>query len=259
MSDKGRVCYSKEGALGRILFDRPQARNAVTPSMYNELQSICEAVSADPELRAVTLRGAGGRSFVSGSDIGQFTAFTTPEDGVDYERRMERHLEAIAAIPVPTIAVIEGFAVGGGLNIAACCDLRIATTGTRFGTPIGKALGNCLSIGNYARLLRAFGEGRARRMLLLGELIDTDEALAAGFLLHVVAPDELDAAVAAVTDQLLANSPLSLRVSKAALARLTAPGASEIDDLIRIVYGSEDFHGAVRAFVEKRPPRWQGR
>lgn len=259
MTIEGRVRYSREGALGHILFDRPQARNAVTPSMYDELQQICETIRGDADLRAVTLRGAGGRSFVSGSDIGQFLDFTTPEDGVDYEQRMERHLDAIAAIPVPTVAVIEGFAVGGGLNIAACCDIRIATTGTKFGTPIGKALGNCLSVNNYARLLQAFGEGRARKMLLLGELIDTDEALAAGFLLRAVEPAELDAAVAAVTEQLLANSPLSLKVSKTALARLTATQTAEIEDLIRIAYGSEDFHNAVRAFVEKRPPQWIGR
>lgn len=259
MSTEGHVRYSKDGALGRILFDRPQARNAVTPAMYDELQRICETIGTDPELRAVTLRGAGGRSFVSGSDIGQFLDFASPEDGLEYERRMERHLEAIAAIPVPTVAVIEGFAVGGGLNIAACCDIRIATTGTKFGTPIGKALGNCLSAGNYIRLVHCFGEGRARRMLLLGELLDTDEALAAGFLLRAVDPAELDTAVATITDQLLANSPLSLKVSKAALARLTATPAAGIDDLIRVAYGSEDFHNAVRAFLDKREPVWAGK
>ncbi len=259
MSDAGTVRYSKDGAIGEILFDRPQARNAVTPAMYAELDAICGAIAEDDTLRAVVLRGAGGKSFVSGSDISQFLGFTGADDGVDYERRMEGHLAGIANIPVPTLAVIESFAVGGGLNIAACCDLRIATEGSRFGTPIAKALGNCLSIANYARLLQGFGEGRARRMLLLGELIGTDEALASGFLTRVVPAQELEGTVAEITGQLAANAPLSMKVSKAALGRLTATHTAEIEDLIRAVYGSEDFPNAVRAFLEKRKPEWTGK
>jgi enoyl-CoA hydratase len=259
MSEQGRVRYDKAGAVGHILFDRPAARNAMTPAMYAELDAICESIRADTELRAVTLRGAGGRSFVSGSDIAQFLDFTSGEDGIDYERRMENHLQAIATIPVPTIAVIEGWAVGGGLSIAACCDLRIATKGTRFGVPIARTLGNCLSAGSYARVLAGFGEGRARRMLLLGELIETEEALGCGFLTRVVDSEELDATVTEFVEQVLANSPLSMKVSKAALGRLLAPQAVEIEDMIRLAYASEDFHDAVRAFFEKRKPVWKGR
>lgn len=256
---EGRVRYHKDGRVGHVLFDRPQARNAITPAMYAELDGICETIHADGELRAVFFRGAGGKSFVSGSDIAQFRDFKTAADGLDYERRMAAHLDAIAAIPVPTVAVIEGFAVGGGLNMAACCDLRIATVGSQFGTPIAKGLGNCLSIANYARLLHAFGEGRARKMLLLGELIGTDEAIACGFLLKAVAPDALETAVSALEKQLLANSPLSMKTSKVALGHLTANQIAEIEELIGTVYTSEDFHGAVRAFFEKKQPVWEGR
>ncbi|HHY50559.1 MAG TPA: enoyl-CoA hydratase [Alphaproteobacteria bacterium] len=259
MRPAGHVTYRKDGPVGHITFDRPDARNALTPAMYAELDAICATVRADGELRAVVLRGAGGKSFASGSDIAQFLEFQTPEDGLDYERRMAAHLDAIAAIPVPTLAVIEGFAVGGGLNLAAACDIRIATTGSQFGTPIARALGNCLSIANYARLLNAFGEGRARRMLLLGELLDADEALACGFLSRVAAPELIDSEAEAILAQLLANAPLSLRVSKTALGRLTAAHQAEIEDEIRRIYGSEDFRGAVRAFFEKRKPEWRGR
>jgi enoyl-CoA hydratase/carnithine racemase len=255
----GRVSYRKDGVVGHVLFDRPQARNAMTPAMYAELDEVVATIRADKELRCVVLRGAGGKSFVSGSDIGQFLEFKTAEDGLDYERRMAAHLDGIAAIEVPTIAVIEGFAVGGGLNIAACCDLRLATTGSLFGTPIAKGLGNCLSVNNYARLLNAFGEGRSRKMLLLGELIGTDEAIACGFLLKAVAAETLDAEVSAMVAQVLANSPLSMKVSKAALGRLTANQIAEIEDLIRVVYASADFHGAVRAFFDKQKPVWNGR
>ncbi len=259
MTEAGHVVYSKDGPVGRILFDRPQARNALTPAMYAELDAVCAEIAADDELRVVVLRGAGGKSFVSGSDIAQFLDFTSPEDGVDYEARMEAHLEHVAQIRVPTVAVIEGYAVGGGLNIAACCDIRIATTGSKLGTPIAKALGNCLSVNNYARLLQSFGEGRTRRMLLLGEFIEAAEALSCGFLSRVVAPDALDATVAEITGQLAANSPLSMQVTKQALARLTAPDVPEIEDLIRIVYGSEDFAAAVRAFMGKTQHTWTGR
>lgn len=258
MSASGEVRYRKDGPVGHILVDRPQARNAMTPEMYAQLDAACAAIATDAELRCVVLRGAGGKSFVSGSDIAQFLAFEGAEDGVDYERRMEGHLDNIAGIEVPTVAVIEGLAVGGGLNMAACCDIRIATTGSKFGTPIAKGLGNCLSAANYARLLHAVGEGRARRMLLLGELLEVEEMLPTGFLTRVVAPELLEARVEEITAQLVANSPLSMKASKAALARITAVEAAEIEDLIRMVYGSADFRDAVRAFLEKRKPVFRG-
>lgn len=258
MSTPGAVRYRKDGPIGRILVDRPQARNAMTPEMYAQLDAACAEIASDPELRCVVLRGAGGRSFVSGSDIAQFTGFDDAEDGVDYERRMERHLENIAGIAVPVVAVIEGFAIGGGLNMAACCDIRIATKGTKFGTPIAKGLGNCLSAANYARLVHAAGEGRARRMLLLGELLDVDDMLPTGFLTRVVEPEALEGTVEEIIGQLVLNSPLSMRASKAALARITAPQGPEIEDLIRLVYGSADFHDAVLAFLDKRKPVFRG-
>lgn len=258
MSSPGEVRYRKHGPIGRILVDRPQARNAMTPEMYAQLDTACAEIGTDAELRCVVLRGAGGKSFVSGSDIAQFTDFEDAEDGIDYERRMARHLDHIAAIPVPVVAVIEGYAVGGGLNMAACCDIRIATTGTRFGTPIAKGLGNCLSAANYARLLHAVGEGRARRMLLLGELLEVDDMLPTGFLTRVVDPAALEATVEEITAQLVLNSPLSMRASKQALARIAAPHLADIEDLIRLVYGSADFHDAVLAFREKRTPAFRG-
>jgi len=258
MTSPGAVRYRKEGPVGHILVDRPQARNAMTPEMYAQLDAACATIATDAELRCVVLRGAGGQSFVSGSDIGQFLTFEGADDGVDYEKRMEAHLEAVAGIAVPVVAVIEGLAVGGGLNMAACCDIRIATTGSRFGTPIAKGLGNCLGAANYARLLNAVGEGRARRMLLLGELLEVEDMLPTGFLTRVVDAGALDESIAEVTSQLVANSPLSMRASKVALARVLGPQVAEIEDVIRLVYGSADFRDAVRAFVDKRKPVFRG-
>jgi enoyl-CoA hydratase len=168
MSGDGRVTVAREGAVARVWFDRPDARNAMTEAMYAEFTSACRALARDTSVRVVVFRGVGGKAFVAGTDISRFVDFGGAEDGIAYEREMETHLAALLEIPVPTVAVVEGYAVGGGLNIATACDLRIATTGSRFGTPIAKTIGNCLSMANYARLLAGFGESRAKRMLLLG-------------------------------------------------------------------------------------------
>jgi enoyl-CoA hydratase/carnithine racemase len=255
---EGRVVFSIEDQVGSILFDRPAARNAMTDAMYAELAEICARLAEPGALRAVVLRGAGGEAFVAGTDIGKFLDFAGGEDGLAYEAEMGRILEALAAIPIPVVAVIEGWALGGGLNIAACADIRIATTGSRFGAPVARTLGNCLSVDNYARLLAGFGEGRARRMLLLGETLSAQEALAAGFLSRVAEPAELEATLQKLLSRLLANAPLTLRASKAALNRLMATSRPNIDDLIRLCYASEDFHMGVRAFLAKEKPVWRG-
>ena len=158
-------------------------------------------------------RGAGGKAFVAGTDIAQFAAFRSADDGLAYEAKMEGFIGGLEALPVPTLAVIEGFAIGGGLAIAAACDLRIATPGSRFGVPIARTLGNCLSMANCARLVAAFGASRAKRILLLAENLSAEEALAAGFLAEIVAPGDLERRVAELTRQLANHAPITMRVS----------------------------------------------
>jgi len=184
---EGAVRYERDGVVGRITFDRPAARNAMTWTMYDELARACEKIAADSEVRVAVLRGAGGKAFVAGTDIGQFRDFKSGEDGVDYERRVAKYLAAVEELPVPSLAVVEGWAIGGGLAIAAACDLRVATPGSRFGVPIARTLGNCLSIANYACLAAELGLARTKRMLLLAEMLAAEELLAAGFLAFVVA------------------------------------------------------------------------
>ena len=257
MSD-GEVRVTREGAVATVWFDRQEARNALTTKMYAEFTAACRVLAEDAALRAVVFRGVGGKAFIAGTDIARFKDFASGDDGVAYEREMETHLEALLAIPVPTIAVIEGYAVGGGLNIAAGCDLRIATTGSRFGTPIARTIGNTISMKNHARLLMAFGESRAKRMLLLGELLSTEEAQDAGFLSRLVAPESLEATLAEVVGTILANAPLTLQASKEAIRRIRDAGVPDGDDLIRRVYGSADFKEGVRAFFDKSKPDWRG-
>jgi enoyl-CoA hydratase len=258
MSTDGEVRLERRGAVATVWFDRPDARNALTSAMYEQFTAICEGLAGDRDLRVAVFRGVGGKAFVAGTDIGGFLAFKSAEDGIVYEREMERHLGALLSIPVPTVAAIEGVAVGGGLNIAAACDLRIATTGSRFGTPIAKTLGNCLSMSNYARLLAGFGESRAKRMLLLGELLNAEEVQAAGFLAALVPPEDFEAAIERIVAQLLDNAPLTLAVSKEAIRRLQERALPDGEDLIRHIYGSADFKAGVRAFLDKSKPQWRG-
>ncbi|HKN11397.1 MAG TPA: enoyl-CoA hydratase/isomerase family protein [Pseudomonadota bacterium] len=258
MSD-GEVRYVRDGNVATIIFDRPAARNAMTWRMYEQLADACARMQREDGLRVAVFRGAGGKAFIAGTDIAQFQAFRGGEDGIAYEEKMGTHLAAIEALPLPTLAVIEGFAIGGGLAIAACCDLRIATPGSRFGVPIARTLGNCLSMENYARLVAGFGASRAKRMLLLAENLVAEEALASGFLSEIVAAAELDRRVGELTERLTHHAPITMRVSKEAIRRLLHAGLPASDDLSRACYGSDDFRIGMKAFVDKRQPQWTGR
>src|SRR6476661_9314681 len=142
----GRVHLSVNDGVASILIDRPAARNAMTWSMYEELGAICQRISDDPGVRVATLRGAGGEAFVAGTDIEQFLSFGGGEDGIDYEKKIDAMIEAIERLPMPTLAIVEGWAIGGGLAISAACDFRVATPNASCGVPIARTLGNCLSM-----------------------------------------------------------------------------------------------------------------
>jgi enoyl-CoA hydratase len=257
MSD-GEVRLERDGPVARVTFDRPAARNAMTWKMYESLSRICGELRADKSVRVAVLRGAGGKAFIAGTDIAQFQAFKSPDDGIAYERSMEGFLGALETLPIPTIAVVEGYAVGGGLAIASVCDFRVATPGSRFGVPIARTLGNCMSMHNCARLVAALGPAPAKRMLLLGDMVKAEEAHALGFVLDVVAPEALDARVNELCDRLARNAPITMRVSKEAIRRALASFAVQGEDLVRETYGSNDFHEGVAAFVGKREPKWTG-
>ena len=255
---EGAVRLSVEGNIASVLFDRPQARNAMTWAMYEQLGRICSQLHNDPSVRVVIFRGAGGQAFVAGTDIEQFQTFQNGDDGVAYERRIDACIEQLERLPMPTLAAVEGWAVGGGLAIATACDFRIATPGSRFGVPIAKTLGNCLSIHNLARLTSVFGSARVKRMLLLAELLGAEEALACGFLLQVCEAAEITAAALKLSGMLAALAPVTQSVTKEAMRRLISLALPEDEDLIRRCFASSDFHEGVAAFVAKRTPLWRG-
>lgn len=258
MSD-GTVHLEIQGGVASVTFDRPQARNAMTWAMYEQLGSLCGQLQADASVRVATFRGAGGEAFVAGTDIGQFTAFGSGEDGVAYEKQIDQCIGLLESLRMPTVAVVEGWAIGGGLAIATACDFRLATPASRFGVPIARTLGNCLSVANLARLAAVFGMPRVKRMLMLAETLAADEALDCGFLLQVSEAGALDAALAALCDRLAALAPVTQSVTKEGLRRLVSHRLPADEDLIRRCYGSDDFREGVAAFMGKRRPLWQGR
>ncbi len=254
----GTVQLTLQAGVASVLFERPQARNAMTWAMYEQLLAICRQLQADKTVRIVTFRGAGGEAFVAGTDIEQFKAFQSGDDGVAYERQIDQCIQQLEALSMPTVALIEGWAIGGGLAIATTCDFRIATPASRFGVPIAKTLGNCLSVANLARLVAVFSHQRVKRMLMLAELLNAEEALACGFLHQVCEPAEIDAAAAHLCERLAALAPVTQSVSKEGLRRLLAHELPDGEDLIHRCYGSSDFREGVAAFMAKRSPVWKG-
>ncbi|HLH25654.1 MAG TPA: enoyl-CoA hydratase/isomerase family protein [Chloroflexota bacterium] len=254
------LLYERRGPVGILTFNRPAARNAMTWAMYEGLYAACEHVDADDRVRVFVLRGAGERAFVAGTDIGQFQAFATADDALGYERRIERYVGRLEAVQKPTLALIHGYCVGGGAVLALACDLRLASPDARFGVPVGRTLGNTLSMQNVARLLALLGDTLTKDLLFTARLLDAAEARAAGVYSEVVPAEALEARGLALAEQIAANAPLTLRSIKEAVRRVRAAGRpAGGDDLVLMCYLSADFREGVRAFLEKRPPRWQGR
>nr|WP_042186115.1 enoyl-CoA hydratase/isomerase family protein [Kibdelosporangium sp. MJ126-NF4]CEL17097.1 Enoyl-CoA hydratase [Kibdelosporangium sp. MJ126-NF4]CTQ91674.1 Enoyl-CoA hydratase (EC 4.2.1.17) [Kibdelosporangium sp. MJ126-NF4] len=253
------VVVEQDGPVLTVVFNRPDKHNAMTFEMYERLTEACERADNDDEIRALVLRGAGRQAFVSGTDIAQFQQFESGEDGLAYEQRIAAGLTRLEDVTVPTVAVIHGYCVGAGIAIAAVCDLRVAATSARFGVPIARTLGNCLSMNTYSLLVHHLGPSRTMDMLLRAKLLTGGDAKAAGFVHELCGDDDLDRTAAAVVGTVLRHSPLSMWAAKQAIARLRRAALPNGDDLVSTVFGSEDFHAAVAAFGTKRPVNWTGR
>lgn len=258
MSEEIRT--ERRGSALWIRVDRPAARNALTFAMYDRIAAVCRDVSADASVKAVVLTGSGD-AFVAGTDIAQFVDFGTAAQALDYERRMDAWLGAIEDIRVPTIAALRGPVVGGGLAIAAACDLRVAAPSARFGVPVARTLGNCFSAANLVRLAAIVGLSRVKELVLTARLIDAQEARAIGLVSEVVTDEAaLDGRVDELVEQLASFAPLTLYATKEMVRRIRARMLpDEASDLVALCYTSADFREGVAAFIERRKPVWKGR
>lgn len=254
------ILFEVKNGIAWLVFNRPDARNAMTLAMYDRLQELCQQINGDEAVRVLILRGAGNRAFVAGTDIGEFRHFRTAEDALAYEARMDRVFDALEDVRVPTIAAIQGACTGGGAGIAAACDLRLGAPSARFGFPIARTLGNTLSVRNFSRLAGLLGVARTKDLILLARLLSAEEMKAAGLLNEVTSEDGLYQRAEEVAQTLMEHAPITLESTKRVLNRIlrhwAPPGTSE--HVIR-AYTSEDFKEGVDAFLSKRKPRWTGR
>lgn len=254
------ILYDIKDGVGRITFNRPEARNAFTFRMYEQLAEICQQASAQPAVKVLVLTGADEKAFAAGTDISEFKKFSTAQDAMDYEARINTLLDAFERIPIPTIAAIAGACTGGGSTIAACCDIRIGMANARFGVPIARTLGNCLAMSNYVRLTALLGPARVKEILFTARLIDSGEARAIGLLSEVL-PDyaSLQSRADELARTVASHAPLTLRVTKEALRRIKEKMTPEEDrNMILSCYMSHDFREGMDAFLNKRTPKWTG-
>lgn len=252
------VRRERRGAVQLLVLDRQEALNAFSPEQVDQLVIALEEVAADPAVRAVVLTGA-GRAFSAGADIGRMA-----EMDVDAARAFaaggQGMCAAIEALPVPVIAAINGFALGGGCEVALACDIRLASEAMRISQP-EVALGIPPGWGGSQRLPRICGEGFAMRMILTGAMIGPDEALRAGLVSAVHAPGDLLDAAVVMGEEIARNSPSAVALSKglvhAALGERSALLAAEAEAFAR-QFGHPERAEGMRAFLEKRAPSWAG-
>jgi enoyl-CoA hydratase/carnithine racemase len=256
----GHLTLEQADRVAMVTVNRPEARNAMTFEMYEGLHELCERLDADPTVRVVILRGAGDKAFVSGTDIRQFQAFKTKEDALGYEARISRVLNRIAGLRKPTIAMIQGDAVGGGMFMSLACDLRLAAEHARFGAPIARTLGNFAAPASLALLVATVGPVRAREPVITARLIAAPEAKTLGLVDEVHPLAALEGRARELAARITEHAPLTLAAVKEATRRYIAGVAPrDLEDLILSCYLSEDFQEGVRAFLEKRKAHWKGR
>ncbi len=257
-NESGTVLLERKEPVAILTLSNPAALNALTWNMYEQMEKHLESLASDDTVRVVIMRGDGSKAFAAGTDIQQFKGFSG-EDGVAYEQKLDAIIGQLYTFAKPTIAAVQGYAVGAGAVIAAVCDLRYASPAARFGIPIGRTLGNILSLKNYRHVIEAFGAMRAKEMLFTGRLLSAADALQCGFLTAIIDEDRLFTQVLEIAQQVSTIAPLTIWAAKEAQKRLDAAEAPvAFDDVVARVYGSRDFAEGVQAYLEKRKPVWQG-
>lgn len=256
-----RILARKEGATGWLTFNNPERRNAVSVDMWEAIPRVFAAFHADPEVRVIVLTGAGDKAFVAGADISQFESQRASEEGVRrYEEIGDAAQAAILESEKPVVAMIRGFCIGGGLNIANACDLRVASDDSRFAIPAAK-MGLGYRASAMKMLVDVVGPAKAKEIMLTARQFSAVEAKEMG-LLHRITPKEgLEAAVKEYCEAIAANAPLTMKAAKRIIREVTRtqPDVDLCKALVRACMESEDYKEGRRAFMEKRKPVFSGR
>ena len=250
-----KIYGRREGAVGHLVFNNPAKLNAVSLDMWDAFVGILKDYEKDPEVRCVVVSGAGGKAFVSGADISKFESERANAEA-------QARYESLYNFPKPTIAKITGYCIGGGMNLAACCDLRYCTEGARFGVPAAK-LGLGYGFLRIERMSRIMGLPRAMEFLFTAKQYSSKEAYDIGLVHGVAADGELDAMVDGITGAIAQNAPLTIALAKASAREIAKPESKQdhkkLEKMAEACFDSEDFKEGRRAFMEKRKPAFKGR
>lgn len=257
----GRIRLDVSGAVRTLTIDRPEALGALSESMYDQLDDAVRTLHGLSEPGVLVVRGSGGRAFAAGTDIAYMRSLGAPGAGVRYERRVRSVLHLLERLPMPTIAAIDGICMGAGLLIAAACDVRIATEKSRFGVPIAKTLGNCLSADSLSLLSDKVGSSIASAMIVRARIYDAHELVHNSFLQSVTDAETFEGELASLIDEVADKAPLTITAVKSLLAELRSSAADVVDDadIIERVYTSADFESGAAAFLDHVKPHWTGR
>ena len=258
-----KILSRVEGEVATLTFNNPERHNAMSLEMWQAGTTALVALIDDPAVRVIVLTGAGGKAFVSGADISKFESERASADGIaTYNAAVERFSKILYDCPQPTIAMIRGYCIGGGIGIAVCCDLRVATENSRFGVPAAK-LGLGYGMESLRRLMQLIGPQFTAEMLFTARQFNATEAAQTGLINRVLPDSEIESYVADMAQTIAGNAPLTIRAAKRIIRELLRDGVvrdtRKCDSLVDACFESEDYREGRRAFLEKRKPVFKGK